>query len=157
MNSDGDAFTYDQAGLQQAIGLEQEAGFDIQIGGKPAQPQPIDPAQLHTQLTKVRLFSLLFAELRHVLTQVDLGAGLNAALDIGRSLIQQRLISMSSYQTQSLEPLLVNVTNENSDQNQTALALFQLLADSDWQIITDAAIEALQANLTQHLAHRRSA
>lgn len=156
MNSDGEIFTYDQAGLQQAIKLEQDTGFDIQIGGRPAQPKPIDPVQLQIQLTKVRLFSVLFAELRQVLTQANLGAGLQTALDTGRLLIQQRLISLSSDQIKFLEPL---TTSENSDEirNQATQALFQLLSDSDWQTITDAAMQALQANLAQHLVDRRSA
>jgi hypothetical protein len=41
--------------------------------------------------------------------------------------------------------------------NQATQALFQLLSDSDWQIITDTAMQALRANLTQHLVDRRSA
>jgi hypothetical protein len=157
MSFDQNIFTDDQTWLQQVIKFEQEAGIDIQIGGKPPSVKHIDPAQLQLQLVKVRLFSVLFAELRHVLTQANLGAGLKTALDTGRLLIQQRLISLSSDQVRSLEPLLANITNENSDQSQTTLALFQLVSDSDWQTITDAAIQALQANLTQHLAHRRSA
>lgn len=159
MNSDRDVFTYDQAGLQQAIQLEQDAGFDIQIGGRPVQPKPIDPVQLQIQLTKVRLFSVLFAELRHVLTQADLGAGLDSALDMARILIQQKLISLSFDQIQVLAPLCVNQNNENSVaiQNQATQALFQLLCDSDWRTIIDAAMQALQANLTQHLVDRRSA
>lgn len=157
MSFDQNIFTDDQTWLEQVIKFEQEAGIDVQIGGKPPSATAIDPAQLQIQLVKVRLFSVLFAELRHVLTQANLGAGLKTALDTGRSLIQQRLISLSSEQVRSLEPLLVNLTNENSDQNQTTLALFQLLTDSDWQTITDAAIHALQANLTQHLVDRRSA
>lgn len=141
MNSNKDIFTYDEAGLQQAIKLEQDAGFDIQIGGRPAQPKPIDPVQLQIQLTKVRLFSVLFAEFRQVLTQANLGAGLNTALDTGRLLIQQRLISLSSDQVRSLESLLANATNKDAVliQDQTTVALFELLLDTDWQTITEAA------------------
>lgn len=157
MSFDQNIFTDDQTWLEKVIKFEQEAGIDIQIGGKSPSATAIDPVQLQIQLVKVRLFSVLFAELRHVLTQANLGAGLKPALDTGRSLIQQRLISLSSEQVRSFEPLLVNLTNENLDQNQTTLVLFQLLTDSDWQTITDAAIQALQANLTQHLVDRRSA
>lgn len=151
-----DVFIYDQAGLQQAIKLEQDAGFDIQICGRSTQPKPIDPVKLQIQLTKVRLFSVLFAELRQVLTQANLGAGLQTVLDTGRLLIQQRLVSLSSDEIKFLEPLTIS---ERSDQirNQATQALFQLLSDSDWQTITDAAMQALQANLTQHLVDHRSA
>lgn len=156
MSCDQNIFTDDQIWLEQAIKFEQEAGIDIQIGGKSPSATAIDPVQLQIQLVKVRLFSVLFAELRHVLTQANLRAGLKSALDTGRSLIQQRLISLSSEQVRSVEPLLANLANENLDQHQTTLALFQLLSDSDWQAITDNAIRALQANLTQHLVDRRS-
>jgi hypothetical protein len=156
MNIDREIFTYDLASLEESIKLEQEAGIDIQIGGKPPSVKPIDPVQLQIELIRVRLFSVLFPEFRQVLTQANLGAGLKTALDTGRLLIQQRLISLSSDQIKLLEPL---TTSENSDEirNQAMQALFQLLSDSDWQTITNAAMQALQANLAQHLVDRRPA
>jgi hypothetical protein len=156
MSVDQNIFTDDQNWLQRVIQFEQEAGIDIQIGGKSPSVKPIDPAQLQIELIRVRLFSVLFPEFRQVLTQANLGAGLQTALDTGRLLIQQRLISLPSDQIKRLEPL---TTSENSDEirNQATQALFQLLSDSDWQTITDAAMQALQANLAQHLVDRRSA
>lgn len=156
MSFDQNIFTDDQNWLQRVIKFEQEAEIDIQIGGKPPSAKPVDPVQLQIELIKVRLFSVLFPEFRQVLTQANLGAGLQTALDTGRLLIQQRLISLSSDKIKILEPL---TTSENSDEirNQATQALFQLLSDSDWQTITDAAMQALQANLTQHLVDRRSA
>ncbi|NJR51103.1 MAG: hypothetical protein HC780_17515 [Leptolyngbyaceae cyanobacterium CSU_1_3] len=154
-----ETFTYDEAWLREAVRLEEEAGVDIEIGCKTTPSRPIDPVQLRIELTKVRLFSALFQELRNLLIQADLGAGLEAALIKGRFVIQHRLRSLSPTQMTSFEALLEGKPHEEApvSQSQVTSALSRLLTDLDWQEIADSATAALQTHLLEQVALRRSA
>jgi len=69
--------------LRAAVQAEEEYGGDIQIGGKPPVKKPIDPIKLKEQLDRVRIYSLLFGELKRLLAEVDFGSGTEAAYTTG--------------------------------------------------------------------------
>lgn len=154
MPFDWETFTYDRDWLQTAVQLEEASEQDLQIGVQPSRPLAIEPTQLQTQLKRVKLLSILFGELRHLLEQADLGAGTEAALVQGRRFIQARLSQLSLEQQEFFEALLAEAEANSVEKplrSQLHQRLCSLLTESDWQEIAQAATSSIQAHLLQQI------
>ncbi|HEY9662660.1 MAG TPA: hypothetical protein V6C65_29750 [Allocoleopsis sp.] len=140
--------------LREAVRAEEEYGGDIQIGGKLPVRRHIDPIKYKEQLDRVKLYSLLFGELKRLLHEVDFGAGTEAAYTKGRQLIVERMKSLTSEQEASLNSLLVDSQTLLPSQLQSCLRqqLHALLDTSDWQTITATALSAVESKLLKQIA-----
>lgn len=139
--------------VRAAAQAETECGFDIQIGGRMPVKKHIDPLKLKEQLDRVRLYSLLFGELKRLLHEVDFGAGIEAAYTQGRRLIVERMQSMSQEQDAALKQLLPDSASLPPTElhSQLRQQLHSLLNESDWQQIAVTAAEAVGAKLRKHV------
>lgn len=144
----------DRASLRAAIEAEAALDYDIQIGGKLSVKKQIDPIQLKAQLDRVRLYSLLFGELKRLLHEVDFGAGTEAAYSEGRRRIVERMQSLNPDQQVRFDALLADVETLPPAQLQAQLRqqLYQLLDASDWQTITATALSAVESKLLKQIA-----
>lgn len=135
--------------LRTAVQAETALGCDLQIGGSAPTPTAIDPTQLQTQLDRVRLYSLLFGELKRLIDEVDFGSGAEAAFTQGRRLIYERLNALTPDQEAALNALMVDSTTRPLSQIQTQLRqhLYQLLNEAEWQTITTTAVAVMQSKL----------
>ncbi|MBD2094481.1 hypothetical protein H6F90_04865 [Trichocoleus sp. FACHB-591] len=161
MPFDWETFNYDQNWLQEAIQLEAASEQDVQIGGvRTSRPLSINPTQLQDQLKRVKLLSILFGELRHLLERANLGAGTEAALAQGRQSIQARVAQLSSEQQKYLEALLAEEESNPAEKPlrlQLNPMLCSLLTESDWQEIAQAAMNSIQTRLLEQVIVRQSA
>ena len=139
--------------LRAAVQAEEEYGGDIQIGGKPPVKKQIDPIKLKEQLDRVRIYSLLFGELKRLLAAVDFGSGTEAAYTTGRRLIIERMQALS-LQDAALQQLLADAATLSPTELQAQLRqqLHRLLNSSDWQSITVAALAAVESKLLSQVA-----
>jgi hypothetical protein len=154
MPFDWETFTYDRDWLQTAVQLEEASEQDLQIGVQTSRPIAIEPTQLQTQLKRVKLLSILFGELRHLLERADLGSGTEAALVQGRQFIQARLSQLSLEQQEFFEALLAEAEANSAEKplrSQLHQMLCSLLTESDWQEIAQAAMSSLQAHLLEQI------
>ncbi len=139
--------------LRAAVADEEAYGGDIQIGGPPPVKKQIDPIKLKEQLDRVRIYSLLFGELKRLLAEVDFGSGTEAAYTTGRRLIIGRIQALS-LQDATLNQLLADSATLAQPELQSRLRqqLHALLDASDWQQITTAALSVLEAKLPVQIA-----
>ncbi len=144
----------DREALRAAMQAEAALDYDIQIGGKPPVKKHIDPIKLKEQLDRVRLYSLLFGELKRLLHEVDFGSGTEAAYTRGRQLIIERMQSLNPEQDAALKQVLPDSVTLPPIELQAQLRqqLYQLLTASDWQSITAAALAAVESKLLQQVA-----
>ena len=145
---------FDEAWLRAAVQAEDEAGCDIQIGGKTSFPSPIDPVKLQVQLRRVRLYSLLFGELKQFLHEVNFGSGADAAYNCGHSLICRQMQSLDLQLQNNLDQFMAESASLSADDLKAQLRqwLQQLLTESDWQAIADSATAELRRNFTERSA-----
>ncbi len=143
----------DQESLRAAIEAEAALDYDIQIGGKLPVKKQIDPIKLKAQLDRVRLYSLLFGELKRLLHEVDFGSGVEAAYTEGRRRIIERMQSLSSDQQTRFDALLADAGTLPPPQLQAQLRqqLYLLLDASDWQTITATALSAVESKLLEQI------
>lgn len=144
----------DREALRASIQAESELDYDIQIGGTPSVQKPVDPIKLKEQLDRVRLYSLLFGELKRLLHEVDFGFGTEAAYTRGRQLMIERMQSLNLEQDTALQQLLSDSATLSLTELQVHLRqqLYRLLHRSDWQSITATALAAVEAKLLQQVA-----
>lgn len=144
----------DREALRSSIQAEAELDYDIQIGGTPPVQKPVDPIKLKKQLDRVRLYSLLFGELKRLLHEVDFGFGTEAAYTRGRQLVIERMQSLSLEQDVALKQLLSDSAMLSSPELQAHLRqhIHQLFHRSDWQSMTATALEAVESKLLQQVA-----
>lgn len=135
--------------LRAAIKAETECGFDIQIGGgRMPERRPVDPIKLKEQLDRVRIYSLLFGELKRLLHEVDFGSGFEAAYTQGRRLIIERIQALSLQDATLLQLLADSATLAQPElQARLRQQLHALLDESDWQQITTTALSALESKM----------
>lgn len=160
MPFDWEAFNYDQNWLQEAIQLEAESEQDVQIGVYTSRSLSIEPTQLQDQLKRVKLLSILFSELRHLLERANSGSGTEAALVQGRQSIQACVAQLSSEQREYLEALLVEEEANPAEKplrSQLKPMLCSLLTESDWQEIAQAAMNSVQTRLLEQVIVRQGA
>lgn len=155
MSFDWENFTYDAPWLREAVQLEAEASCDIQIGSKAANAsiRAIEPSHLQTQLIQVKLQSLLFGELRALLVEADLGAGMEAAFTEGRRRIRARLQQLTPEQHQYFKALIAE-DSSSTEARSLRQELCSLLDQADWQQIAQTATEIIQAHLFEQVALR---
>jgi hypothetical protein len=139
--------------LRAAVQAEEEYGGDIQIGGKLPVKKPVDPIKLKEQLDRVRLYSLLFGELKRLLHEVDFGCGAEAAYSEGRQRVVERMQSLTLEQDAALKQLLADSAMLAPSQlhSQLRQQLHSLLNLSDWQLITAAAVSAVESELLRQV------
>ena len=144
---------YDEAWLRAAVQAEDETGCDIQIGGRTLFASPIDPAKLQVQLRRVKLYSLLFGELKQLLHEVNFGSGADAAYNCGHSLICKQMQSLSPDLQSSLDQFMAESASLSAPNLKAQLRqwLHQLLSESDWQAIADSATAEVRRNFTERI------
>ena len=140
--------------LRDAVQAEEEYGGDIQIGGRPPVKQQIDPTKLQQGRNQIRLYSLLFGELKRLIDEVDFGCGTKAAWVRGRQLIFERIQALSSNQQARFDALLADASMLSPTQLQVQLRqqLYLLLDESDWQQITATTLSVLESKLRVQLS-----
>lgn len=139
----------DREALRAAMQAEAALDYDIQIGGgRMPERRPVDPIKLKEQLDRVRIYSLLFGELKRLLHEVDFGAGFEAAYTQGRRLVIERIQALS-LQDATLNQLLADSATLAQPELQARLRqqLHALLNEADWQQITTTALSALESRL----------
>jgi hypothetical protein len=137
--------------LQAAARIEDEANCDISAGrdwGDQLGKVLSNPAGYYQH---ERLRTLVFRELRQLLTECDLGVGLKAAQSVGKALIIQRLRSPSVEIQSQLMAVLAEDQASAQDIPLSASARESLrqviqavLLPEDWETISTAAASALQ-------------
>lgn len=139
--------------LREAVRAEEEYGGDIQIGGKLPVKKQIDPIKLKAQRDRVRLYSLLFGELKRLLHEVDFGSGVEAAYTEGRRRILERMQSLGPEQQTRFDTLLADAGTLPPPQLQAQLRqqLYLLLDASDWQTIAATASAAVESKLLEQI------
>lgn len=139
--------------LREAVQAEEEYGGDIQIGGRPPVKQQIDPIKLQQGRNLIKLYSLLFGELKRLLDEVDFGSGTKAAWVRGRQLIFERLQSLRPEQQVRFDALLADAGTLPPPQLQAQLRqqLYLLLDAADWQTITATALSAVESKLLEQI------
>jgi hypothetical protein len=139
--------------LREAVQAEEEYGGDIQIGGKLPVKKQIDPIKLKAQRDRVRLYSLLFGELKRLLHEVDFGSGVEAAYTEGRRRILERMQSLNVEQQTRFDALLADADTLPPPQLQAQLRqqLYLLLDAADWQTITATALAAVESKLLEQI------
>jgi hypothetical protein len=137
--------------LRAAVQAEAELDFDIQIDGI-SQTQIASVEQ--GRLDCIRLYSLLFGELKRLLDQVNFGSGTEAAFGRGRQLIFGRMQSLSLEQETALNQVLADSVKLSPDQVQAQLRqqLYLLLNKADWQLITTTALAVVESKLLEQVA-----
>lgn len=140
--------------LRDAIQAEEEYGGDIQIGGTPLVKQQIDPLKLQQGRKLIKLYSLLYGELKRLLDEVDFGSGAEAAYTEGRRRIFEQMQSLKPDQQARFDALLTDVGTLSPPQLQSQLRqqLYLLLDASDWQTITATALAAVESKLLEQIA-----
>jgi hypothetical protein len=143
----------DQKALRAAIEAEAALDYDIQIGGNLPVKKPVDPIKLKEQLDRVRLYSLLFGELKRLLHEVDFGCGAETAYTEGRQRVIERMQSLTLEQDAALKQLLTDSAMLPPAQlhSQLRQQLHSLLTTSDWQLITATALSAVEAELLRQV------
>ena len=140
--------------LRAAVEAEEAYGGDIQIGGKPSVKQHIDPVRLQQARNQIKLYSLLYGELKRLLTEVDFGSGMEAAYIQGRQYIFEQMQAMSADKEAELHALLADAATLSPTELQASLRqqLHRLLNLSDWQSMTAAALAAVESKLLRQVA-----
>lgn len=155
MNFDPQAFTFKNDFYRKGVEFEASADFDVQIGGKlPSSPSSIDPVKLEFQLRRVRLISILFGELKALLSAADLGAGSEAAICEGQRRIWERIHHLTPEQQQYFDGLVDEHDNQAEEKTyriQLRSMFCTLLTSEDWQAIADAATETMRDRLLQQV------
>jgi len=153
MNFDPQAFTFKNDFYREGVEFEANADFDVQIGGTvPSSPPSMDPEKLEVQLRRVRLISILYGELRSLLSETDLGAGANAALCEGRRLVWERIQHLTPQQQQYFDALVDEQDSQPQQKPYRAQlrSMFcSLLTPNDWQAIANAAAREIHERLLQ--------
>ena len=140
--------------LQAAVEAEEAYGGDIQIGGRPPVKQQIDPVKLQQARNQIKLYSLLYGELKRLLTEVDFGSGMEAAYIQGRQYIFERMQAISADKEAELHALLAQAATLSPTELQAQLRqqIHRLLNSSDWQGITAAALADMESKLLSQVA-----
>lgn len=158
MTFDPDAFTFKNDWYRAGVEFEANADFDVQIGGKvPSSPSSIDPVKLKFQLRRVRLISILYGELKSLLSTADLGAGSEAATCEGRRRVWERIHHLTPEQQQYFDALVDEHDSQPEEKPYRAQLrpmFCALLTSEDWQAIADAALGAIHDHFFQQIAVR---
>lgn len=121
---------------------------------------PVDPEKLQLAMKKVRLKSILFTELRVLISSADLGAGTEAAITEGRRLIRKQLGQLTAEQQSFFDALVEEDALKLEEQPlraQVKAKLYSLLPPADWNAILEAATNALQTQWVECIECAKSA
>lgn len=139
--------------VKAAAKLEEEAGCDISAGpdlGNSLGRMLSDPAGFYQHQ---RLRTLVFRELRQMLSECELGIGLQSAQATGKKIlierlqapsedIQAKLLSIVSEDLSTPEDVPLSTTAKESLHQ----VIQTVLQPEDWETISSAAVSALQQN-----------
>ncbi|MBD6615326.1 hypothetical protein FNW02_05575 [Komarekiella sp. 'clone 1'] len=144
------------ASFQEAIRIEDEADCDVTAGldwGTAISALLKNPGLLG-RMTQLRVS--LNREIRHLLSEWNLGVGEEAAVVVARSLLLSRLKSPSASVLPTLEGILMqnDLYGEEFIQNSNILRqlLGVLLVESDWEDIATAAANAVRMQVIQRVS-----
>ncbi len=142
--------------LQEAIRIEDEADCDVTAGldwGTAISALLKNPGLLG-RMTQLRVS--LNREIRHLLSEWNLGVGEEAAVVVARSLLLSRLKSPSASVLPILEGILMRNDLYGEEFIQDSDILRQLLGvlfvDSDWEEIATAAANAVRMQVMQQIS-----
>jgi hypothetical protein len=147
--------------LQEMVQAEEGytigAGFPAYSYDSP----PVDPEKFRLAMQKVLLQSILFTELRLLISSANLGAEMqDAAILEGRRRIRQQLKQLTIEQ-QSFFDALVEEDSLNLEykplRSQAKAKLYSLLSPNDWSAILEAATNALQNQWVEFMESAKSA
>jgi hypothetical protein len=123
-------------------------------------PQPVDPEKMKQAMHKVRLLSLLFTELKVMMTQANLGVGTEAAILEARRRIHEKLDHLSEEQKSFFDALVAEELTAPLSKPlhaQLQTKIYSLLSVTDWNAIGEKATIALQAQWSEYIDSARSA
>lgn len=147
--------------LEEVVRLESE--FDEIGAGFPAyskNPKPVTPAQAKAVMRKVQLQSMVLSDLAELIRSVNLGAGTEAAITEGRRRIRQHLNNLSDEQQAYFDALVDEDQLQSPDKPfraQLKSVVYSLLSTSDWNVIGQAATDAIQSHWTEFIQRSKIA
>jgi hypothetical protein len=104
--------------------------------------------------SQIKLYSLLYGELKLLLAEIDFGSGMEAAYTKGRQCIFERMQTLSPDQKIGLDALLTETATlpPTELQLQIRRQIYALLTPTDWQSITATALAAVELKLLKQVA-----
>jgi hypothetical protein len=149
--------------LREMVQAEDECGGTIGAGF-PAysyDSQPVDPEKFRLAMQKVLLQSILFTELRLLISSADLGIEMEeAAILEGRRRIRQQLKQLTIEQQSFFDALMEEDSLKleyKPLRSQVKAKLYSLLSPNDWSAILEAATNALQNQWVECMESAKSA
>jgi hypothetical protein len=122
---------------------------------------PVDPEKLRLAMQKVRLQSILFTELRILISSAELGPEMaESAILEGRRRIRQQLSHLTVEQQSFFDALVEEDSLKLEYQplrSQVKAKLYSLLSPNDWSAILEAATNALQNQWVECMESAKSA
>jgi hypothetical protein len=123
--------------------------------------QPVDPEKFRLAMQEVLLQSILFTELRLLISSADLGAEMqDAAILEGRRRIRQHLKQLTIEQQSFFDALMEEDSLKleyKPLRSQVKAKLYSLLSPNDWSAILEAATNALQNQWIECMESAKSA
>jgi hypothetical protein len=153
MDFDWQTLGYDESWLEVAAQLEQESGWDGEVGTWLAQRQrtpAIAIDEVQTMIRTMRLQVILFTELQAWMSSWNLGVAFEATLTCARQRVRLHLAEPTASQQAYFEALLAESAEKTVQQPIRAQVIDHLktmLTAQDWQAIAQAAAESMQARV----------
>jgi hypothetical protein len=146
-------FKIDESQFWQGVHHEEEADCEIGAGYAGAHLDKLFANPAYFQQMR-QLQSIVIRELRELLMEWDLGFGTDAAIACGQILVLKRLQKPSVEVQQQLWAVLEEETAKGVQvaspvRAQVKVILGQVLSESDWMAIADAAGQAVQRQVVQ--------
>jgi hypothetical protein len=154
-------FKVDENRFWQGVHNEEVADCEIGAGYSGAHLDKLFANPAYFQQMR-QLQALVIRELRELLMEWDLGYGTDAAITCGQTLVLGRLQKPSIEIQQQLWALLEEETTQEKEvpgsvHAQVKSILGQILSQSDWLAIADAAGQAVQRQVVQQQRSLQSA
>ncbi len=147
--------------LREMVQAEDECGeFEIGFPASSHKPQIVNLKPMDQATYKVRLLSILFAELKIMMNQANLGSGTEAAIVEARQRIHQKLDHLSEEQKKFFDTLVTEELSASAStpiRAQLRAKLSSLLSFTDWNEIGKEATNALQTQLVEFIESAKSA
>jgi hypothetical protein len=148
--------------LREMIEAEDACGGAIGAGfpAYSLNPRPVDPELWKQAMKKVRLQSILFVELEILMQAANLGGGTEAAIIEARRRIHQQLTQLNEEQQAFFTALLEEDQLQPAEltlRPQVKSKLYSLLTPSDWNVIGQAATNAIQSQWVEFIQRSKIA
>jgi hypothetical protein len=148
--------------LREMIEAEDACGGAIGAGfpAYSLNPRPVDPELWKQAMKKVRLQSILFVELEILMQAANLGGGTEATIIEARRRIHQQLTQLNEEQQAFFTALLEEDQLQPAEltlRPQVKSKLYSLLTPSDWNVIGQAATNAIQSQWVEFIQRSKIA